>query len=368
MSAVDLGVAAVKAVIEDAGIDSNTVDEVIFGCVLTSGVGQAPARQIALGAGLSQKTQAMTVNKVCSSGLKAVMLAANEILLGNANAIVAGGTESMSQAPYLLSKMRAGAKLGHSKAEDSILKDALWDVYNDTHMGNCAEMCAEEFSLSREDQDSFAIESYKRANQAIASGAFKNEIVPIDIAQRKKTITISEDEEPARAKPEKIPQLKAVFKKDGTVTAANASSINDGAAALLVCSEVYAKEHNLKPLVEIKSTAWFAQEPELFTTAPVGAVKSALDKSKTSIDEIDLFEINEAFSAVALACGSSLKIPSDKLNVNGGAVALGHPVGASGARILVTLIHALVSRGLKKGVAGICNGGGEATSIVVEVA
>jgi len=367
VSAVDLGVAAVKGVIEELGVPKDSIDEVILGCVLMSGVGQAPAKQVAIGAGLSTETQAMTINKVCSSGLKAVMLAANEIMLGNADSVVAGGMESMSQAPYLLPKMRSGAKLGHAAAEDSIIKDALWDVYNDVHMGNCAEMCAEEFSLSREDQDAFAIESYKRASEAISSGAFKNEIVPVEIVGRKKTVIVEEDEEPARGNPEKIPQLRTVFKKDGTVTAANASSINDGAAAILLCSEDYMKKHSLKPIATIESTAWHAQEPERFTTAPVGAVESAMEKAGVSLDEIDLFEVNEAFSAVALACGSSLKIPSEKLNVNGGAVALGHPVGASGARILVTLLHALKNRDLKLGVAGICNGGGEATSVVVRV-
>lgn len=367
LSAVDLGVSALKGVLEETAVPADSIDEVIMGCVLTSGVGQSPARQVALGAGLSNKTQAMTINKVCSSGLKAVMLAANEIILGNANAVIAGGTESMSQAPYLLSKMRAGAKLGHSTAEDSIIKDALWDVYNDVHMGNCAEMCAKEFSLSREDQDAFAIESYRRANEAIADGAFKNEISPVEVSQKKKTLLVDQDEEPGKGNPEKIPQLRAVFQKDGTVTAANASSINDGAAALLLCSEEYVKRHGLKPIAQIKSTAWFAQEPERFTTAPVGAVESAMKKAGIALDDVDLFEVNEAFSAVALACGSSLKIPSDKLNINGGAVALGHPVGASGARILVTLIHALLAKKLSVGVAGICNGGGEATSVVVEV-
>jgi acetyl-CoA C-acetyltransferase len=366
VSGIELGNTVVRAVIADSAVPPESIDEVILGCVLMSGMGQAPARQVALGSGLPNSVQAMTINKVCSSGLKAVMLAVNEVRLGNARAIIAGGMESMSNAPYLLPAMRRGARLGNTSAEDSILKDALWDVYNDFHMGNCAELCAREFNLSREAQDAFAIESYRRANKAVNDGAFSEEIVAVEVTAKKTSTLFEIDEEPARGNPAKIPELKAVFDKDGTVTAANASSINDGSAAMLVCSEDYAKEYGLTPLARVISSAAHAQEPERFTTAPVGAVSKSLSQAGLSVSEIDLFEINEAFAAVALACGSLLKVDSEKLNINGGAVALGHPVGASGARILTTLLYALKSRGLKRGAVGICNGGGEATSMIVE--
>lgn len=367
VSAVRLGEVVVRAVLKNAGVPAESIDELIMGCVLTSGMGQAPARQVALGGGLPNSVQAMTINKVCSSGLKAVMLAVNEVQLGNARAIIAGGMESMSQAPYLLPAMRGGARLGNSTAEDAILKDALWDVYNDYHMGNCAELCAREYNLSREDQDNFAIESYARAQTAIAEGRFKDEIVPVEIVGKKQTIVFDVDEEPGRGNPEKIPSLRAVFEKDGTVTAANASSINDGSSAMLICSEEYLKEFGLTPLARVVCSAAHAQEPERFTTAPVGALSSALSKAGLRVSDIDLFEINEAFSAVALACSALLDLDSEKVNVNGGAVALGHPVGASGARILTTLLYALKSRGLSRGAVGICNGGGEATSMIVEM-
>ncbi len=364
--AVELGAHVLKAVIEKALVSLDSIDEVILGCVLTAGCGQAPARQAAIRAGLPKSVQAMTINKVCSSGLKAVMLATSSIRLQHAQAILAGGMENMSRAPYLLPTMRSGARLGHTEAVDSMICDALWDVYNDMHMGNCAELCATEFELSREAQDSFAIESYRRANEAISSGYFQDEICSISIEQKRSTLEFSEDEEPPRGKPEKMSSLRPVFQKDGSVTAANASSINDGAAAMLVCSQGYVEENGLTPLARVVSQGWFAQEPERFTTAPVGAVKDALSKASLKVDDIDLFEINEAFAVVSLACAKELNIPSEKLNVNGGSVAIGHPVGASGARILTTLLYALKRTGGKYGVAGICNGGGEATALVVE--
>lgn len=365
VSAVDLGVTVVKEILASLNLAPDSIDEVIVGSVLTAGQGQAPARQVAIKAGLSKSVQAMTINKVCSSGLKAVMLAANSVQLGQSEAVIAGGMESMSQAPYLLPSLRTGARLGHSEAEDSIIRDGLWDVYNDFHMGNCAEMCAAKFALSREEQDKFAVESYSRANRAIAELYFKDEIVPV-VRNGKTELKVEIDEEPGRAKLEKIPSLKPVFKTDGTVTAANASSINDGASAMLVCSESYLKKHSLQPMARIVSQAWAAGEPAWFTTAPVSAVESLLNKTGKKISEIDLFEINEAFSAVALACMKELKIDASKLNVNGGAVALGHPIGASGARILTTLIYSLWRLKKKQGVAAICNGGGEATAVLVE--
>jgi acetyl-CoA C-acetyltransferase len=274
--------------------------------------------------------------------------------------------ESMTNAPYLLPNLRNGARLGNTTAEDSIIRDGLWDPYKDFHMGNAAELCAVEFSLSREKQDAFAIESYARANKAIAAGTFEEEISAVEVKVGRDTVSFKVDEEPGKAKPDKIPTLKPVFQKDGTVTAANASSINDGAAALLVCSESFAKHHNLTPLARIVGTSSFGQAPEWFTTAPVGAVETLMARTKTEISKVDLFEINEAFSAVALACSQKLKIDENKLNINGGAVALGHPIGASGARILTTLLYSLKRHKLKSGVAAICNGGGEATAMLVE--
>ena len=366
LSAPALGAEVIKAILEKTGIDAASLDEVIMGCVLTANVGQAPARQALIAAGIPNTVQALTVNKVCSSGLKAVMLAANQVQAGISEAVIAGGMESMSNAPYYLSSLRSGARLGHTQAEDSIVKDGLWDPYNDYHMGSAAELCAREFSLDRESQDAFALESYERSLKAISEGAFKDEIVPVTIKSRKSETVFEEDEEPKGLKKEKVPTLRPVFEKDGTVTAANASSINDGASAMLVCSEEFVKKNNLKPIARVVSQGWNAQAPEWFTTAPVGAVENAIKNAGSSLDKIDLFEINEAFSAVALACSQKLEVDSSKLNVNGGAVSLGHPIGASGARILTTLLHALNKRGKSLGVAGICNGGGEATSVVVE--
>lgn len=366
VSATELGSHVIKAVLNQSGVPSDSIDEVILGCVLQADTGQAPARQALLAAGLPQVVQAMAVNKVCSSGLKSIMLAANSVELGQAQAIIAGGMESMSSAPYYLSAMRNGARLGNSEAQDSIIRDGLWDVYNDQHMGNCAELCAREYKISREVQDEFALQSYERANAAIQSGKFKDEIAPVTIKNRKGEVIVSVDEEPGRVKVDRLPTLKPVFDREGTVTAANASSINDGAAAVLVCSESYLKQHGLQPFAKIIAQGWHGQEPERFTTAPVTAVQNAVKYAEKSIQDIDLFEINEAFSVVALACQSSLEIPSEKLNVCGGAVALGHPIGASGARILVTLLHSLRRDGLKTGCASLCNGGGEATAVIVE--
>jgi len=366
LSATELGAAALRGALEQGKLSGELVDEVIMGCVLTAGLGQAPARQAQLAAGVPRSKQALTVNKVCSSGLKAVLLAAQNIQLGLSRAALAGGMESMSQAPYVLPTLRSGARLGHSQAVDTIIKDGLWDVYNDFHMGNAAELCAKKYGLSREAQDRFAISSYERARKAIADGHFSEEIVGITLKTAKTEKIVLTDEEPARSNLEKIPSLKPVFEKNGTVTAANASSINDGAAALLLCSAEFAKEQGLVPLARIVEQGWNSQSPEWFTTAPVGAVHQLLARSRRSVSDIDLFELNEAFSAVALACANDLEIPMEKLNVSGGAVALGHPIGASGARILTTLLYGLRRLKLKTGIAAICNGGGEATAVLIE--
>lgn len=361
-----LGAHVISAVLKQSDIPSDTIDEVIMGCVLTSGVGQAPARQAAIFSGLPHKVQAMTINKVCSSGLKAVMLAANSVQLGHADAVIAGGMENMSLAPYIIPKLRSGARLGNAVAEDTIIRDGLWDVYKDFHMGSAAELCAREGKISREVQDAFAKESYARANNAIKEGRFKDELSPITVRIGRDESEFTIDEEPLKFRPDKISQLRPAFENDGTVTAANASSLSDGAAAMLVCSEDYLRRYKLTALARVVAQGWHAQAPEWFTTAPVGAVQNALQRAGKKISEIDLFEINEAFSAVALACSTKLGIDGDKLNVNGGAVALGHPVGASGARILTTLLYSLRRLKLSFGMAAICNGGGEATALVVE--
>ena len=366
VSAPELGSHAVKAVIEETGIPAESLDQVIMGCILTAGAGQAPARQVMIKAGIPDHVQAMTINKVCSSGLKAILLAGNMIRLGLAEAIIAGGMENMTRAPYFLPNLRNGARLGNTQALDSLIHDALWDVYNDYHMGNAAELCARECKISREEQDRFALQSYERANKAIEAGVFKDEIVPIEVKQGRNTIIFDTDEEAGKVKPEKVPQLRPVFDKEGSVTAANASSINDGAAAMLVCSESYANTHGLTPIAKLVEEGWRSQKPEWFTTAPVGAVETVLERSGKSLADIDLFEINEAFSVVSLACAGQLEVPEDKLNINGGAVALGHPVGASGARILGTLAYSLKRMDKQFGVAAICNGGGEATAALIE--
>lgn len=365
-TASQLGSFAIKAIIEDSKIDLNLVDEVIMGNVLMGGQGQAPARQAALFAGLPDKVECMTINKMCGSGLKAVMLAQQAILAGDADIIIAGGQESMTNTPYILPKARNGYRLGHGEVQDLIVLDGLWDVYNQIHMGSCAEICAKEFKFTREELDEFAINSYKRAINATQSGKFKDEMIPIKISGKKGEVIVEKDEEPERVIFEKIPSLKPVFEKDGVVTAANASSINDGAAALLVMSEDKAKELGLKPMVEIVAQASAAKAPIDFTTAPADAINKVLNKVNMKVDDIDLYEINEAFAVVSLAVNRLLNLSVDKVNVNGGAVALGHPIGASGARILTTLIYEMKKRNVEYGLASLCIGGGEASALIVK--
>ncbi len=365
--ATELGAIVVKEALNRTGIEPKQVDEVIMGCVLTAGLGQAPARQAALKAGLPEHVTCMTINKVCGSGLKSVMLAAQAIMVGDADIIIAGGMESMSNVPYILDKARTGYRLGHGQLIDAMIKDGLWDVYNDFHMGNAAELCARECNIPREAQDDFAELSYKRAQEAQEKGWFKNEITPVPVPQRKgDPILVAEDEEPRRADFAKMRTLRPAFDKEGTVTAANASKINDGAAAMVVMAADVAEKLGVKPMARIVAQASAAKKPEWFTTAPVDAIQRILDKANMKLDDIDLFEINEAFAVVALAAKDMLGIPLDKLNVHGGAVALGHPIGASGARILTTLLYALQQHDKKRGMAAICIGGGEASSVIVE--
>ncbi len=367
-SAPELGSMTIIEVIKSAGIKPEHVQEVVFGNVLTAGIGQAPARQAALKAGLQDLTPCTTVNKVCASGMKAIMIAANQIQLKEADIIVAGGMESMSNVPYYLPNNRFGAKLGHGQVEDGIIKDGLWDVYNDFHMGNAAEICAEECNISREQQDEFAIESYKRAIAAHENGDFEDEIITVKVKDRKGNVTeVTMDEELKRVNYDKIPSLRPVFDKEGTVTAANASSINDGAAAVLVMSKEKANELELKPLATIVSQASAAKAPEWFTTAPSDAMPKALSRAGIDKNEVDLFEVNEAFSVVSLANNQIMELDPKKVNVHGGAVSIGHPIGCSGARIIVTLLHAMKQRKAKLGCAGICNGGGGASAMVVEM-
>lgn len=367
VSAQHLGAIAIRSTLKAADVVPNSVDEVIMGNVLQAGLGQAPARQAAIYAGLPDSVECLTINKMCGSGLKAVMLASQAIQTGDASVIVAGGMESMTQAPYLLPKARDGYRLGHADIVDSMIIDGLWDVYNDRHMGNCADMCAEKYSFSREEQDAFTKESYTRAQRAQSEGKFADEIVSVEVKDRRENVSeVSVDDEPGKADFEKMTKLKPAFGKEGTVTAANASKINDGAAALVVLDENKGAELKVKPVARILAQASVAQEPEWFTTAPVGAIQKVLIKAGLEMSDIDLFEINEAFSNVAMAAMKELDISHDVVNVNGGAVALGHPIGASGARILVTLLHAMKTRGAKRGLAAICIGGGEASALIVE--
>ncbi len=367
LSAPQLGSIVIKEALRRAGISGKDVDEVYMGEVLTAGVGQAPARQASIWAGIPKNVPCTTINKVCGSGMKSVMLAAQAIMLGHAEIIVAGGMESMSNAPYLLDKARTGYRLGHGQLIDSMIKDGLWDVYNDFHMGNAAELCARECQVPREAQDEFAIESYRKALCAQKQGDFNEEIVPVEVDLGKKgKITVTEDEEPKRVNFEKIKTLKPVFEEDGTVTPANASSINDGAAACVVMSAKRAQRLGIQPLARIVAQASTAKDPEWFTTAPADVIKLILDKVNLTLDDIDLFEINEAFAVVNLAVGKELGLDMNKVNVHGGAVALGHPIGASGARILVTLLYAMKRYNKKRGLAAICIGGGEATAVIVE--
>ena len=362
-----LGALVIAEAVRRAGVAPSEVQEVIMGNVLTAGEGQAPARQAALFGGLPESVACLTINKVCGSGLKAVMLASQAISLGDADVIIAGGMESMSNVPYLLEKARTGYRMGHGEVVDALIKDGLWEVYNNYHMGNAAELCAKECAIPREAQDEFAIASYKRALEAQAAGRFKEEIVPVEIPQRSgPDIIIDTDEEPGKAKFEKIPQLKPAFQRDGTVTAANSSKINDGAAALMLMASDRAQALQVRPLARIVASVSSAKKPEWFTTAPVDAISKVLSKAGLTLDDIDLFEINEAFAVVPLAAMKTLGIAPEKVNVNGGAVALGHPIGASGARILVTLLYALRQRGLKQGLATLCIGGGEASALIVE--
>lgn len=358
---------SIKALMETTGVKGEQVDEVLMGCVLPAGLGQAPARQAVLGAGLPQSVGATTVNKVCGSGMKTVMLAHDLIKAGSANIVIAGGMESMSQAPYLLDKARGGMRMGHGKVLDHMFLDGLEDAYTGGAMGTFAQKTADDFGLTREAMDAFALSSLEKANAAIASGAFKEEIVPVTVSSRCGDTLIDTDEQPGNARPDKIPALRPAFAKDGTITAANSSSISDGAASLMLMSREQAENLGLAVMATIKGHATHSQEPAMFTTAPVGAMQKLLAQTGWSKDEVDLFEINEAFAMVTMLAISELGLDAAKVNVNGGACALGHPIGCSGARLLVTLIHALKARGLKRGMASLCIGGGEATAMAIEI-
>ena len=365
--ATRLGATAIQAALEVSGVSGDSVDEVIMGNVLSAGQGQAPARQAALYAGLPKSVECLTINKMCGSGLKAVMLASQAIQCGDAEVIVAGGMESMSLSPFLIPRAKTGLQLGHTELVDSIITDGLWDVYNDKHMGSCAETCVRKYQFTREEQDEFAQESYTRAQNTQRDGIFSNEIVPVEIKDRKGNLSeVTEDDEPQRANFEKMTKIRPAFEKDGTVTAANSSKINDGAAAVVMMSAEKAADLGVKTVARIVAQASFSQEPEWFTTAPVRAIRKVLDKSGLTVDDIDLFEINEAFAAVTMAAEKDLGLDHDKVNIHGGAVALGHPIGASGARILVTLLNAMESRKAKLGLATLCIGGGEASAVIVE--
>jgi acetyl-CoA C-acetyltransferase len=368
LKSTELGSAAVRAAVERAKIDPSAVEQIFMGCVLPAGLGQAPARQAALGAGLSLNTQATTVNKMCGSGMQAAMMAHDALAAGTADVIVAGGMESMSNAPYALPKHREGARLGHGQIIDTMMMDGLEDAYTPGKaMGAFAEDAVRDYQFTREDQDTYALRSLSRAKEAIASGAFKREITPVTVKGRGGETVIDTDEQPGKAKPEKIPSLKPAFVKDGTITAANASSISDGAAALVMTRESVAKKLGLPIVARVIGHSAHAHEPGLFTTAPVPAINKLLAKIGWTVDDVDLFEVNEAFAVVAMIAARELQIPDDKINVNGGATALGHPIGASGARILATLLGALENRGMKRGVASLCIGGGEATAMAVEL-
>ena len=367
LTAPQLGAAAIQGAVERAGIDASTVEQVLFGCVLSAGVGQAPARQAALGAGLGNDTSCTTLNKMCGSGMQAAMMAHDLLLADGAEVVVAGGMESMSNAPYLLEKARSGYRMGHGKIIDHMFFDGLEDAYDKGRlMGTFAEDCAEANGFSRQAQDDFAIASLTRAQRAIETGSFEAEIVPVQVTEGKVQRLISHDEQPPKARLDKIPQLKPAFREGGTVTAANSSSISDGAAALVLMRRSQAEQRGLKPLAVIHGHAAFADEPALFPSAPIGAIERLMTRTGWHLGEVDLFEINEAFAVVTLAAMKQLDLPHDKVNIHGGACALGHPIGASGARILVTLLAALRQNNLRRGVAAICIGGGEATAMAVE--
>jgi acetyl-CoA C-acetyltransferase len=368
VSATELGSAAIEAAVADAGVQKEQLSEVIMGCVLPAGLGQAPARQASLGAKLPKSIPCTTINKVCGSGMKAVMLGHDLILAGSASIVVAGGMESMSRAPYLIPGARAGLRMGHHKIIDHMFFDGLQNPYDGEMMGTFGELCADKYKFSREEQDNYAIESVKRAQHALANGLFKIETVPVMVKSRRGDYLVDKDEEPVKCDIKKIPTLKPAFKKEGgSVTAATSSSISDGAAALVLMRESEAKKQESAPLARIVGHATFAHDPAWFTTAPVGAIAKLLKQVGWSVKDVDLFEVNEAFAVVAMAAMTELKIEHSKMNVHGGACALGHPIGASGARIIVTLVHALKARGVKRGVASLCIGGGEATAIAIEL-
>lgn len=362
-----LGATAISAALNKANLTDDQIDEVIMGCVLPAGVKQAPARQAAIGAGLALSTVCTTINKVCGSGMKAAMQAHDAIMAGSINVAIAGGMESMSNAPYMLPAARTGMRMGHGQVIDHMMLDGLENAYDGISMGCFAQETADAANFTREDMDAYAIRSLSRANAAIQSGAFKEEVAPVTITSRKGEVIFDTDEQPGNARPDKIPSLRAAFKKGGTITAANSSSISDGAAALVLMKKSEAEKRGLTPLCKIAAHATHAQKPEEFTVAPVGAMRKVLDKAGWTTDDVDLYEINEAFAMVTMLAIKELALDDEKVNVNGGACALGHPLGASGARIMVTLIHALKSKGLSKGVASLCIGGGEATAIALEM-
>ena len=363
----DLGARALAAAIARAGAEPGDVEHVYMGCVLPAGLGQAPARQAAIGAGCPTSTGALTLNKVCGSGMRAVMTAANDLRCGDFNLVAAGGMESMSRAPYLAPGVRDGLRLGEGQLLDSMIHDGLWDAYKDIHMGSCAELCASRYEFSREEQDAYAEQSYRRAKAAAEQARFAAEIVPIEVPQRRgEPVVVASDDEPGRANFAKMPKLRPAFDKNGTITAANASKINDGAAALVLTTADHAARSGRRPLARLIAHSTYAHEPEWFTTAPVNAIRQVLHRARLDVSDIDLFEINEAFAVVAMAAIRELDLDPERVNVNGGAVALGHPIGASGARILVTLLHAMEQCEARRGCAAICLGGGEATAVLVE--
>jgi acetyl-CoA C-acetyltransferase len=366
VSAPKLGAAAIKSAVQESGVNTDHIDEVIMGEVLTAGVGQSPARQACIHAGLSENTKTFTVNNVCGSGLKSIVLAVQSLMTTDAQVIVAGGQENMTQAPYLLPQARDGMRMGNKEVVDSMITDGLWDPYNQIHMGNCAELCAKEFSITREQQDAFALESYNRTHHAIETGLFKSEITSVSVTNGKIATSIEEDEEPHAVDLSKMSSLRPAFEKDGTITAANASKISDGAAAVVLACQTYVEENKLKPMARIVGFASHAQNPKWFTTAPIAAIEKALKISNLNIKDIDLFEINEAFSVVTLATMKNFEIDHAKVNIHGGACALGHPLGASGARILTTLVHALKKSEKRYGLATLCIGGGEAIAMIIE--
>ncbi|MEP6869081.1 MAG: acetyl-CoA C-acyltransferase [Novosphingobium sp.] len=367
VSATDLGATAVKAAVERSGVAGGDIERIYMGCVLPAGLGQAPARQVALKAGLPTSVQASTVNKVCGSGMQTVIMGAEALASGSIDVVISGGMESMTNAPYLLKKHRSGARAGHDTAYDHMFLDGLEDAYEGGSMGSFAQVTANEYQLTREAQDAYTIESLRRAQAAIASGAFASEVVPVTVKSRGGDVVVDTDEAPGKGRPDKIPGLKPAFAKDGTITAASSSSISDGAAAVVLSRQSYADAKGLEPVARIVAVAAHAQEPAKFTTAPVGAITKVLDKAGWQIGDVDLFEINEAFACVAMFAMADLGIPHEKVNVNGGGTALGHPIGASGTRIITTLIGALKLKGLKKGVASLCIGGGEATAVAIEL-